>query len=64
MMFTFTDAEQIGIQEAIHDYQPRTKGEWCQAVHVGRSIGQLVDREVDARALVREVRLRRGAYRY
>ena len=54
MRLNFTDGEWVAIQECLHDYKPRTKGEWRQAVYVGRSIGQLVQRQMELSNLHKE----------
>jgi len=54
-MLRFTDAEYLSIEINLQDCKPRNKKEWRQAVAVGLSIGQGVERQCRARELLVEL---------
>jgi len=54
----FSEGEWIAIQELLYDNKPRNRKEWVEAVSVGRSIGQGVERGVRVGELLRQERFK------
>lgn len=53
-MLRLSDPEWMAIKECLYDYQPRNKREWCQAVAVGLSLGQGIERQIRANEALME----------